>query len=402
VSPQFAGVVRMKNEADIIESFVRHHARLLDQLVVIDNGSCDASLAIVQRLADEGLPITLLDDDVIAYHQSEVMTYYSRMIFARFNCDRLFLLDADEFLKVGSRAELEQRIASISHDTHGLIPWMTYAPSADDDASEANPVARIAHRHAEEPQRFKLVLAQVFAHQADAVIIQGNHDLRSAYATCRRTPIADLQLAHFPVRSIRQIQSKAVAGWTAYIALGGEDRGQGYQWKALYEKLRRDPVWAPDDLYEIGANYPELAGPRRAALVHDPFPFTEALRYADAEALDPLQVALDSARDVARLYTAACRARDESAPTLARVQEDLDCLRRDTAAQQHDRQTLHDLVNVTMQQIEDLESGRVIRAAVALTMFWRRLRGRLVRGTVRTRRTQEPGITLQASAEEFP
>jgi hypothetical protein len=376
MAAQCAAIVRIKNEADIVEPFVRHHARLLDRLIVIDNGSTDASLEIVRRLVEEGLPITILADDVIPYHQSEVMTYYSRVAFAQFDCERLFLLDIDEFLNVASRPQLDARIATIPHDTHGLIRWMTYAPSAADDAAESNPVVRITHRRAAEPDAFKLVLSKSFMGQADAVIIQGNHDLRSANATCRRAVIPELAVAHFPVRSIRQLQSKALAGWNAYIAQGGEDRGLGYQWKTLHEKLRSNPVWTHDDLYAIGAAYPEPANGVPPALVREPFPFAGELRYAGAETLEPLQVAIDCARDLARLYATAARAA-EAAEMLVAVHEDVDRLRREAELHAHDRAALRALVNEATAQVEDLRAGKLIRVALGVTLAWRRFRRRM-------------------------
>lgn len=384
-----AGIARMKNEADIIEPFVRHHVRLLDHLIIVDNGSRDASLTILQRLLAEGLPITILTDDVIAYHQSEVMTYYSRLAFARLNCDRLFLLDADEFLKVESRKELEERLASIPNETHGLIPWVSYTPSAGDDLAEINPVARIVHRHAQPSDSYKLVLAKSFTQLTDVVIAQGNHDLNSSDPACRCALVPDLYLAHFPVRTIRQLQNKAVAGWCAYIARGGEDHGIGNQWKMLYEKLRRDTAWTNDDLFKIGILYPDLARERQPVIIREPFPYRGVLLYTEVQSLEPLHVAIDFARDVSRLYAAACRVANQPGPTLARVQDAVDLLRLKAAAQEEEWQTWRVQMNQVLAQTDELRKGKLIRLAVNLTMAWRRLRNRLRVATSATRQDRE-------------
>src|ERR1700682_3921842 len=94
----FAGLSRVKNESDIIEAFVRHHVALLDRLFIVDNESSDGTGAILAALQAEGLPLTVLGDRTFGYFQSEIMSYLARATLAATAVDRLFLLDADEFL----------------------------------------------------------------------------------------------------------------------------------------------------------------------------------------------------------------------------------------------------------------------------------------------------------------
>ena len=44
------GIAMVRNEADVVEAFVRHNLSILDALVVIDHGSVDGTAGIV-RLA---------------------------------------------------------------------------------------------------------------------------------------------------------------------------------------------------------------------------------------------------------------------------------------------------------------------------------------------------------------
>src|SRR5690349_15127087 len=46
-----------RNEADIIETFVRHHAALADRMIIIDNAGTDETSRILRSLAAEGLPL---------------------------------------------------------------------------------------------------------------------------------------------------------------------------------------------------------------------------------------------------------------------------------------------------------------------------------------------------------
>lgn len=52
-------VSMVKNEADIIESFVRHSLTYADELIIADHQSSDGTWEMLQKLRAEGLPLTL-------------------------------------------------------------------------------------------------------------------------------------------------------------------------------------------------------------------------------------------------------------------------------------------------------------------------------------------------------
>ncbi|MBQ1762801.1 MAG: glycosyltransferase family 2 protein, partial [Aquincola sp.] len=47
----------VKNEADIVEAFVRHNLHFVDLMVLLDNGSTDGTRDILEALQKEGLPL---------------------------------------------------------------------------------------------------------------------------------------------------------------------------------------------------------------------------------------------------------------------------------------------------------------------------------------------------------
>jgi hypothetical protein len=67
-----AAIVR--NEADIIEAFVRHNLTLVDRLAIIDHGSFDGTESVLAALVKDGLPLTVFRDDTVAFLQSEKLT----------------------------------------------------------------------------------------------------------------------------------------------------------------------------------------------------------------------------------------------------------------------------------------------------------------------------------------
>ncbi len=65
------GIAMVKNEADVIEAFVRHNLAFMDALVIIDNDSVDGTREILVQLIQEGLPLVLFDDPMVAYFQAK-------------------------------------------------------------------------------------------------------------------------------------------------------------------------------------------------------------------------------------------------------------------------------------------------------------------------------------------
>jgi hypothetical protein len=53
-------ITTIKHDGDIIEEFVRHTSRFVDELYVYDNASLDSPLDTLNALQREGLPITVL------------------------------------------------------------------------------------------------------------------------------------------------------------------------------------------------------------------------------------------------------------------------------------------------------------------------------------------------------
>ena len=85
----------LRNEADIIETNLRHHfVSVIDEAIVIDNGSTDGTIEVVSELAED-LPI-LLASEVGPMYQSDRVTRMARFAVRR-GADWVLPIDADEF-----------------------------------------------------------------------------------------------------------------------------------------------------------------------------------------------------------------------------------------------------------------------------------------------------------------
>ena len=60
---KIVSVSMVKNEADVIESFVRHACTFVDEMYICDHKSTDGTLEILKSLQSEGLPIKISSYD---------------------------------------------------------------------------------------------------------------------------------------------------------------------------------------------------------------------------------------------------------------------------------------------------------------------------------------------------
>ena len=286
------GAAMLRNEADVVESFVRHNLSLVDGLVVVDHGSSDGTSEILGALVGEGLALDVERDESVGHLQSEIMTRAVRRAFARRGADFVFALDADEFLKAPGRELLDDVLATLPHGLHAAMSWHTYVPAFDDESlAPGNVLARAKRRLAEERHGLhKVIVARAFAETPDAVIAAGNHVvLPSEGHAVALQPVkharisADVvALAHVPVRSARQLTNKIVVGWLAHCIARRSNADLAFHWRELYQELAHGQAPDVERLRAIAANYglPMTAWlpPGDIRLIDDPLPACE-IRY---------------------------------------------------------------------------------------------------------------------------
>ncbi len=115
------GLYLVRNEVDIIETNLRHHlATVIDEAVVMDNGSTDGTLQLVAGLARE-MPIQLTSE-VGHLYQSDRTTRLAR--YATWQGAHWVLpIDADEFW-VGTGAAMRDVLAGTPADVRALFVEM--------------------------------------------------------------------------------------------------------------------------------------------------------------------------------------------------------------------------------------------------------------------------------------
>ncbi|WP_343710603.1 glycosyltransferase family 2 protein [Mycobacterium sp.] len=245
------GISMVKNEVDVIEAFVRHNLQFMDAMVMIDNDSADATREIIVMLQQEGLPLILFDDPVVAHFQAEIVTVVYRKVVPKFKPRFVFLLDADEFIVAPSRETLYLQLRTMRPGTQAQYRWRTYIPAPTGAAADTtDPLRSITHRRAVEETWWKTIIATKPKIDMKLKIQQGNHDVKFAGRSLRRLSLRNVALAHFPVRSVDQITGKVLVGWIANMERNryAPDGGYAFQWKGLYERITRGTGLTPEDL----------------------------------------------------------------------------------------------------------------------------------------------------------
>ena len=259
----------VKNEQDIIEPFIRHNARFVDCMVVLDNASVDDTRNILVQCARELDNVVVGDSPSFAYTQGDRMTRLLQYCQTAFFADFILFLDADEFISARNRQDLLAALQTIPSGGVGLMPWQSFVldPRHGDAAKQsADPPRSFGWRRAAEAPAFsKAVLRLDGACRPDLVVWQGMHNVVTASgAALPEIPLPTLPLLHFPVRGRDQIVAKAVIGWMAYLARnpGAGQVQEGTHWKDIFDLAAgRETPLTDAELCAVSLLYAQDAAP---------------------------------------------------------------------------------------------------------------------------------------------
>lgn len=84
----------IKDEIDLIEDFLNYHIPIFDEITIIDSGSKDGTLEVINKYASENNNIKVISADICFSAKDEVCSDLMR----KSGCDILVGLDADEII----------------------------------------------------------------------------------------------------------------------------------------------------------------------------------------------------------------------------------------------------------------------------------------------------------------
>jgi hypothetical protein len=295
-APRLVSLSMVKNEQDIIEPFIRHNARFVDCMVILDNASVDDTRRIAMDCARELGTVVVTDNAEFGYLQAERMTRMLRACQSAFFADFVLFLDADEFISAPDRATLVRILDRIVPGGIGLMPWQNFVLTKDEAAAETrDPPRTMRHRRTrDERVFFKAVLRADGADRTDLFVAQGNHDiLTTAGESLPAIRLDELPLLHFPIRSREQLITKTIVGWAAYVAKdpGARRSPDGLQWRDAFDRIVAGGI-APDQLADLSLHYgqPPMALDWSTDVAAADPPSGYARTYGPGVSADPLAV----------------------------------------------------------------------------------------------------------------
>ena len=216
---KLAAVSIIRDESDIVESWVRHNLHFVDRLYVVDDGSTDQTPRILSLLEDEQLPISItLGKSTAGFHQGQKTTALVEHAMADRPWDFIFLLDGDEFIVAKDRKALEDDLATLgTYKVGGLNP-RHYVMIDQANSSEIDPLKRLQHVAVHDPFVFKVVVPGHVATEPGFAIVDGNHRITKWGETLPSHLLPNVELVHFPARSEAQLVSKGLSGYLRWSA----------------------------------------------------------------------------------------------------------------------------------------------------------------------------------------
>lgn len=271
-------VTMVKDEADIIESTVRHMCSQVDHVLVADNGSTDGTATVLALLLKEGLPLRVVHDPEVGYMQSFKMTRLAHQAHLRYGAHWIVPFDADEIwysswgtiLDVLNDQPPEVDIVKANLFDHVCTGF--------DEEVKPDPVARIGWR-----RDVCAPLPKVACRYSPNLVIgMGNHE---AWNDERPVVTSDQRLAirHFPYRSPEQIIRKVRNGARAYAATDlPETYGAHWrQWGRILDEHGEEAIvelfhkwyWRKNPNVSL-----TIEGERQPPLMFDPAPVSISTR----------------------------------------------------------------------------------------------------------------------------
>jgi hypothetical protein len=219
------GITRSLNESDIIRGSLLRMLTQVDHIYIGDGTSTDGTREEIERLIDDGLPITLFDDTALNFEQRDVMTNYAHMarghgatFVVPFDIDEVW--HADEGTIRERLLELPDTILTVT------ARLLTHCVTSADDPEDPDPLSSMRWRSVE-----MLPLPKIACRALPSLHIDhGNHG--AWYDGVRDVPAVNGVLAarHFPYRSPGQFIKRVKHAWPMLRDSGLPETHGAHMW----------------------------------------------------------------------------------------------------------------------------------------------------------------------------
>ena len=250
---KICAITMVRNEADVIESFIRYGLSHYDQMVVLDNGSTDNTPLILNKIIEEGKNIEVIhfpsSGKELGLFINELFSYAIK----KYEPDFIVPIDADEFLE--AKGNPRDVISTLSPKYVYIIPWRTYVPIVMPEYPEFVLKLMTHYRDIRYEKYTKVIIPTQLAKQYPLTINVGNHDVAGIDPTLVKT-LNGVWMGHFPIRSQEQFRSKIIAGVVRHMCKI-RHAGAGGHLLAPYERIKNGETV---DLFSEAMNFANFTG----------------------------------------------------------------------------------------------------------------------------------------------
>lgn len=226
----------IRNEIDILELFLRHCDALFDEVVLIDHRSFDGSTDLMLSAVAQRPNWRYYKLEPSFYYQEGIVNYFLNQ-FRNENFDYFFLLDADEFVWVRNRQELEAQLSgtTLAEDEVLGYPWFNAICSNNQKEAFAGKWSRV--KVMKSPSTFqKVIIPGNIVREKGVIVSKGNHLAMYQDGTPLQTKHIG-RLFHLPIRSRGQVIRKAITHEFGNLMDLDYRVGNSYQFRILLQSL---------------------------------------------------------------------------------------------------------------------------------------------------------------------
>jgi hypothetical protein len=232
----------VKNESDIIESFVRRHIDMVDAMLIVNHNSVDSTGKILELLKEEGLNLFISNEKIVEYEQSRIMTNLLYKAINEFNADIVIPLDADEFLVPSNDVnDCRQLLETIDTNSVYRIDSFNYFQPHAVPVPVAFSLDDVKLKSRTRQKMGKIIIGRDIVTKFNVGLAMGNHDVAISRRKRKHVNFINfdkIHIAHCQIRSEEQFLSKIAVNYLLDLSRTERDPRDSYHIKNIFEKIK--------------------------------------------------------------------------------------------------------------------------------------------------------------------
>lgn len=249
----------VRNEEDIIESFVRYNLNILDGMVISDNCSTDNTLNILKELKKEGLNIDILIDENKRFDQTIRRNELLNYTIDKYKPDFVFPIDADEFICSNDGKNPRKIIEKLDKNYLYNYEMKNYVIDGTEKDDLFIPKMITKQRIIEKIHGYDckcFISSKMYKHTGGIYLVMGSHTIQ--FNNKEEVPTKkndDIFLAHYPVRNKYQVMNKVITGRLNNSSLHSREEGFGFHQYVILDEIIENGTLSDRSLYDISKYY---------------------------------------------------------------------------------------------------------------------------------------------------